>query len=70
MEIKNEGLKSFLQKMRFRYRVSVLNENSLEETRNLGLSRLSVFLVASSLFVFTFADAGTPGLSCIPEKHL
>lgn len=54
MEIKNEGLKSFLQKMRFRYRVSVLNENTLEETWHLRLSRLSVFLVASSLFVFTF----------------
>lgn len=40
--------------MRFRYRVSVLNENTLEETWHLRLSRLSVFLVASSLFVFTF----------------
>ncbi len=54
MDINNEGLKSFLQKMRFRYRVSVLNENTLEEAWHLRLSRLSVFLVASSLFVLTF----------------
>lgn len=40
----------FLRKMRFKYRVSILNENTLTETWSAHLSRMSVFL-----FLFAFA---------------
>ena len=47
-------LKPFIQKMRFKYRVSVLNENTLEEAWHVRLSRFSVFLYSSALFFLTF----------------
>ncbi len=40
--------------MRFRYRVSIMNENTLEETWYLRLSRFSVFLYSSFLIFLTF----------------
>ncbi|MFZ4582193.1 MAG: murein hydrolase activator EnvC family protein [Paludibacter sp.] len=47
-------IKSFLQKLSFQYRVSVLNENTLEESWHIRLSRLSVLVYASSLVFATF----------------
>ena len=44
-------LKPFIQKIRFKYRVSILNENTLEESWHIRLSRMSVFIFGS-LFVF------------------
>ena len=40
--------------MRFKYRVSVLNENTLEESWHVRLSRFSVFLFGSAFFLLTF----------------
>jgi murein DD-endopeptidase MepM/ murein hydrolase activator NlpD len=40
--------------MRFKYRVSVLNENTLEESWHLRLSRFSVFMFGSTLVFLTF----------------
>ena len=40
--------------MRFKYRVSVLNENTLEESFHLRLSRFSVFMFVSTFFLITF----------------
>jgi murein DD-endopeptidase MepM/ murein hydrolase activator NlpD len=47
-------LKSFFQKLKFQYRVSVMNENTLEESWHIRLSRLSVLIYASSLIITTF----------------
>lgn len=52
--MKKVHLKSFLQKLRFQYRVSVLNENTLEESWHIRLSRLSVLIYGSSLVLLTF----------------
>ncbi|HRZ98255.1 MAG TPA: M23 family metallopeptidase [Paludibacter sp.] len=46
--------KSFLNKLRFQYRVSVLNENTLEESFHVRLSRLSVLIYGSTLVFLTF----------------
>ncbi len=45
--------KSFFKKIRFKYKVSVLNENTLEETFYIRLSRLNVFLVTCSLIAIS-----------------
>jgi len=45
---------SFLHKLRFQYRVSVLNENTLEESWHIRLSRLSVLVYTSTLILATF----------------
>ena len=42
------------QKIRFQYRVSVLNENTLEESWHVRLSRLSVLIYGSALVLVTF----------------
>lgn len=47
-------LLDFIEKMRFRYRVSIMNENTLEESWHTRLSRFTVFLYAVSLFLTTF----------------
>lgn len=44
-----------MQKMRFQYRVSIMNENTLEEAWFLRLSRFSVFMYTSFLIILTFA---------------
>ncbi|GHV43851.1 hypothetical protein FACS1894180_4190 [Bacteroidia bacterium] len=44
----------FLKKMRFKYRVSILNENTLEEAWSARLSRMSVFLFLFSFAMITF----------------
>ena len=54
MKSKSVRFSSFLQKLRFQYRVSVLNENTLEESWHVRLSRLSVLVYASSLVLATF----------------
>jgi hypothetical protein len=46
--------KQFLQKVRFKYRVSVLNENTLEESWHVRLSRFRVFLYGSLFVIITF----------------
>lgn len=54
MKKKNNNLKLFLQKLRFQYRVSVMNENTLEESFHIRLSRLSVLIYGSTLVLLTF----------------
>lgn len=54
MKKKGSKFKSFLQKMRFQYRVSVLNENTLEESWYVRLSRFSVFMFGSTFVLLTF----------------
>lgn len=47
-------LKNFLEAIRFKYKVSILNENTLEETWFIRLSRLTVFLLGGTFLVITF----------------
>ncbi len=54
MKAPNSKFSTFLNKMRFRYRVSVMNENTLEESWFVRLSRFSVFLWFSLLVFVTF----------------
>ncbi len=54
MKVTLDKFKPFIQKMRFKYRVSVLNENTLEESWHVRLSRFSVFLFGSAFFLLTF----------------
>lgn len=44
----------FSQRMRFKYRVSITNENTLEETWYTRLSRFSVLIFVTSFFLTTF----------------
>lgn len=44
----------FLQRLKFKYRVSFLDENTLEEAWHVRLSRLSVFIYAGLFFLVTF----------------
>lgn len=46
--------KKFFQRIRFKYRVSILNENTLEEAFHLRLSRLSVFLMTGTFALTSF----------------
>lgn len=52
--MKPRNLKPFIQKIRFKYRVSILNENTLEESWHIRLSRFSVFLLGSAFVILTF----------------
>jgi len=54
MKNKKPQFTSFVHKLRFQYRVSVLNENTLEESWHVRLSRLSVLVYATSLILLTF----------------
>jgi lipoprotein NlpD len=54
MKKKSNKLTPFIEKMRFKYRVSVLNENTLEESWHIRLSRASVFVYVSAFLLFTF----------------
>jgi lipoprotein NlpD len=54
MKKKTNKLTPFIQKMRFKYRVSILNENTLEESWYVRLSRFSVFMLASTFVLLTF----------------
>ncbi len=46
--------KPFLQRLKFKYRVSFLDENTLEEAWYVRLSRLSVFFYLCLFFIITF----------------
>jgi murein DD-endopeptidase MepM/ murein hydrolase activator NlpD len=48
------NFKKTFSKLRFQYRVSVLNENTLEESWHIRLSRLSVIIYGSALVIVTF----------------
>ncbi|MDR2823931.1 MAG: hypothetical protein LBB41_01870 [Prevotellaceae bacterium] len=54
MQLEKSWFKRFFKKMRFKYRVSILNENTLEETWSARLSRMSVFLFLFSFAMITF----------------
>ncbi len=54
MKKKSNQLAPFIEKMRFKYRVSVLNENTLEESWHIRLSRASVFVYVSTFLLLTF----------------
>lgn len=54
MKKKPNKLKPFIQKIRFKYRVSILNENTLEESWHVRLSRISVFMFGSAFVFLTF----------------
>lgn len=45
---------SFFHKLRFKYKISILNENTLEESWNLHLSRLNVILFCFGIAVIYF----------------
>ena len=54
MKKKTNKLKPFIAKLRFKYRVSILNENTLEESWHVRLSRFSVFMYVSTFIMLTF----------------
>lgn len=54
MKKKSDKLTPFIQKIRFKYRVSILNENTLEESWHVRLSRFSVFMLGSAFVFLTF----------------
>ena len=54
MKKKTNKLKPFIAKLRFKYRVSILNENTLEESWHVRLSRFSVFMLGSTFILVTF----------------
>ena len=54
MKKKTNNITPFIQKMRFKYRVSILNENTLEESWYVRLSRFSVFMFVSTFILLTF----------------
>lgn len=55
MKIKYRHLLArFIKKLRFKYRVSIIDENTLEETWYTRLSRVSVLLFGVSFFLMTF----------------
>lgn len=47
-------LSEFMEKMRFKYRISIVNENTLEEIWHTRLSRFSVVLFLTGFFLLTF----------------
>ncbi len=62
---------SFYQKIRFKYKLSILNENTLEEIWHLRLSKLNVFLASFFVaivyfFLIAFLIIKTPLRSFLP----
>lgn len=55
MSSSSDRWKQFLQKMRFKYRISILNENTLEEAWHVRLSRVKVYMYAFLFVIITFA---------------
>lgn len=47
-------LAEFMEKMGFKYRISIINENTLEEIWHTRLSRFSVVLFVTGFFLLTF----------------
>ena len=67
----NKVENSFYQKIRFKYKLSILNENTLEEVWRVRLSKLNVFLVSFFIavvyfFVIAFLIIKTPLRSFLP----
>lgn len=60
--------RGFWEKVRFKYRVSILNENTLEEAWHARLSRFSVFVWTCLFFILTFAIFALL-VYCTPIKH-
>src|SRR5665647_2906924 len=54
MKKRTNRLKPFIQKIRFKYRVSIMNENTLEESWHVRLSRYSVIMYGISFIFITF----------------
>jgi len=54
MANKEKSGKPFLERMRFRYRISIMDENSLEEKTFFRLSRLSLFVYVCLFTFVTF----------------
>jgi murein DD-endopeptidase MepM/ murein hydrolase activator NlpD len=52
---KSKKWSHYLQKVRFKYKITVLNENTLEESWHVRLSRFSVFLYTSLFLLITFS---------------
>ncbi|MDD3405190.1 MAG: M23 family metallopeptidase [Paludibacteraceae bacterium] len=52
---RHHNKRTFLQRISFKYRFSILNENTLEEAFHIHLSRLSVFLYVCLFAVISFA---------------
>ncbi len=48
--------KTFIQRFRFKYRVSILNENTLEEAWHARMSRMSVFVWVGVFLFITFSS--------------
>lgn len=44
----------FFERIRFKYRISVLDENTLEESRHMRLSRLTIYVYLCIFFIITF----------------
>lgn len=51
---RNEIWREIVRRFRFKYRVSVLNENTLEEAWHVRLSRMSLFVYSCLLLLLTF----------------
>jgi len=68
MKKKRLNFKYLFQRLSFKYRVSVMNENTLEESWHIRLSRISVFLFGSALVLFTFVLL-TVLIFTTPIKH-
>ncbi len=47
--------RSFLQRLRFKYKIFILNENTLEETFHIRLSRLTVYMYIGFFTLISFA---------------
>jgi len=54
MKRKRHSWSHYIQKLRFKYKITILNENTLEESWHVRLSRFSVFLYASLFMLITF----------------
>lgn len=70
----NESRKPWFPKLRNKYRLIILNENSFEEKVSIRLSRMNVFIIAGMLaiiliFLTTYLIAFTPLREFIPGYH-
>lgn len=66
---KNKNKKSFFTKLRAKYRLVVLNEDTYEQKASIRLSRLNLFLIASTGVFFTIVFV-TIIIAFTPLKYL
>lgn len=52
--MKKDDILPFIEKLRFKYRVSIMNENTLEESWHIRLSRFSVLVYGTLFIIVTF----------------